>query len=122
MPRDKARPAAKRAAFRVGLRSGELLRFPDIGTPLSAMLIQRHGFEGVYARGAAVSAGLGVPDTRLTTLPGATGRIPRIARATALPVVAERNRAYIHVPIIARTTESGSGRLAGRTLRNLGST
>jgi methylisocitrate lyase len=45
--------AAKRAAFRAGLASGKLLRFPGAFSPLSAMLIARHGFEGVYVSGAA---------------------------------------------------------------------
>jgi methylisocitrate lyase len=39
--------ADKRAAFRAGLASGKLQRFPGAFNPLSAMLIARHGFEGV---------------------------------------------------------------------------
>jgi methylisocitrate lyase len=61
--------AAKRAAFRAGLASGKLLRFPGAFSPLSAMLIARHGFEGVYVSGAVIAADLGLPDIGLPRLP-----------------------------------------------------
>jgi hypothetical protein len=46
-----ATPAGeKRAAFRAGLTSGKLLRCPGAFNPLSAMLIERHGFDGLHLR------------------------------------------------------------------------
>ncbi|MGO1307527.1 MAG: isocitrate lyase/phosphoenolpyruvate mutase family protein, partial [Microbacterium gubbeenense] len=58
----------KRQRFREKLESGELLRFPGAFNPLSARLIERKGFEGVYISGAVLSADLGLPDIGLTTL------------------------------------------------------
>ena len=67
-------PGQKRAAFRAGLASGKLLRFPGAFSPLSAMLIARHGFEGVYVSGAVIAADLGLPDIGLTSLSEFAGR------------------------------------------------
>jgi len=58
----------RRRAFRAGLASGRLLRFPGAFTPLSAILIEQLGFEGVYVSGAVLSAELGLPDIGLTSL------------------------------------------------------
>ena len=56
-------------ALRAGLASGRLMRFPGAFNPLSRLLIERLGFEGVYVSGAVLSASLGLPDVGLTTLP-----------------------------------------------------
>jgi methylisocitrate lyase len=79
----------KRAAFRAGLKSGRLLRFPGAFSPLSAMLIARHGFVGIYVSGAVISADLGLPDIGLTSVSEVAGRAQQIARVTALPALDE---------------------------------
>jgi methylisocitrate lyase len=56
MRHDAASAADKRAAVRARLRSRDLLKFPGAFSPLSAMLIARHGFEGVCVSGASNSA------------------------------------------------------------------
>ena len=58
--------ADKRKAFRAALNTGNLLRFPGAFSPLVAMAIQRHGFDGVYVSGAALSASQPLAQTRLT--------------------------------------------------------
>ena len=55
----------KRARFREDLASGRLLRMPGAFNPLSARLIERKGFDGVYISGAVLSADLGLPDIGL---------------------------------------------------------
>ena len=55
-------PAQKRSDFRAALSSGKLLRFPGAFSPLASVLIERHGFEGVYISGAVLSADLALPD------------------------------------------------------------
>ena len=74
-------PAAeKRAAFRRRLSSGELLQLPGAFNPLSARLIERKGFDGVYISGAVISADLGLPDVGLTTATEVATRSRQIAR------------------------------------------
>jgi len=97
--------AAKRAAFRTGLASGKLLRFPGAFSPLSAMLIARHGFEGVYVSGAVIAADLGLPDIGLTTLTEVAGRATQIARVTALPSLADADTGFGEPMNVARTVQ-----------------
>ena len=56
----------KRKEFRAALKTGKLLRLPGAFSPLVAMAIQRHGFDGVYVSGAALSASQPLAQTRLT--------------------------------------------------------
>jgi len=105
MLHDTTTAAAKRAAFRAGLRSGELLRFPGAFSPLSAMLIARHGFEGVYVSGAVISADLGLPDIGLTTLTEVAGRAQQIARVTARPSLVDADTGFGEPMNTARTVQ-----------------
>jgi methylisocitrate lyase len=105
MLHDAASPADKRAAFRSGLASGQLLRFPGAFNPLSAMLIARHGFEGVYISGAVISADLGLPDIGLTTVTEVAGRAQQIARVTALPALVDADTGFGEPMNAARTVQ-----------------
>jgi methylisocitrate lyase len=105
MLHDATPPSQKRAAFRAGLASGTLQRFPGAFSPLSAMLIARHGFEGVYVSGAVVSADLGLPDIGLTTLSEVAGRAGQIARVTALPALVDADTGFGEPMNVARTVQ-----------------
>jgi methylisocitrate lyase len=97
--------AAKRAAFRQRLASGELLRMPGAFNPLSAMLIERKGFEGVYISGAVLSADLGLPDIGLTTLTEVAARGAQIARVTDLPTLIDADTGFGEPMNVARTVQ-----------------
>ena len=99
-------PTAKRAAFRAALASGELLRLPGAFNPLSARLIQRKGFEGVYVSGAVLAADLGLPDIGLTTLTEVAGRSAQIARVTDLPVLVDADTGFGEPLNVARTVQT----------------
>jgi methylisocitrate lyase len=101
-----ATPATqKRAAFRAGLTSGRLLRFPGAFNPLSAMLIARHRFEGVYVSGAVISADLGLPDIGLTTASEVAGRAQQIARVIPLPALVDADTGFGEPMNAARTVQ-----------------
>ncbi|TAM70634.1 MAG: methylisocitrate lyase [Microbacteriaceae bacterium] len=97
--------STKRAAFRERLASGELLRFPGAFNPLSARLIQRKGFDGVYVSGAVLSADLGLPDIGLTTLTEVAGRSAQIARMTDLPALVDADTGFGEPMNVARTVQ-----------------
>ncbi|WP_394552777.1 methylisocitrate lyase [Agromyces sp. MMS24-JH15] len=100
-------PAAeKRRLFRERLASGELLRFPGAFNPLSARLIERKGFEGVYISGAVLSADLGLPDIGLTTLTEVAGRGQQIARMTDLPALIDADTGFGEPMNVARTIQT----------------
>lgn len=96
-------PAEKRAAFRAGLDSGRLQRFPGAFSPLVAKLIAEIGFEGVYVSGAVMSADLGLPDIGLTTLTEVAGRGAQIAAVTDLPTLIDADTGFGEPMNAART-------------------
>ena len=98
-------PAEKRRLFRERLASGELLRFPGAFNPLSARLIERKGFEGVYISGAVLAADLGLPDIGLTTLSEVAGRGAQIARMTELPAIIDADTGFGEPMNVARTIQ-----------------
>jgi methylisocitrate lyase len=96
----------KRRMLRERLASGELLRFPGAFNPLSARLIERRGFEGVYISGAVLSADLGLPDIGLTTLTEVAGRGQQIARMTELPAIIDADTGFGEPMNVARTIQT----------------
>jgi methylisocitrate lyase len=102
----KKSAAEKRKEFHAALKSGKLLRMPGAFSPLVAMAIQRHGFDGVYISGAALSADLGLPDIGLTTLPEVAARGGAIAQATDLPALIDADTGFGEALNTARTIQA----------------
>lgn len=99
-------PAQKRQNLRDSLTTGKLLRFPGAFNPLSAMLIQDKGFEGVYISGAVLSADLGLPDIGLTTLTEVAHRASQITRMTDLPAIVDADTGFGEPMNVARTVQA----------------
>jgi methylisocitrate lyase len=97
--------AEKRTDFRKGLQSGRILRFPGAHAPIVAMEIERHGFDGIYLSGAALSADLGLPDIGLTTLTEVSQRGRQIARVTSLPAIIDIDTGFGEPMNAARTIQ-----------------
>lgn len=89
----------RRQAFRNGLASGRLMRFPGAFNPLSVLLIERLGFEGIYVSGADM------------IFPEALAGAEEISRF----------RQAVDAPVLANMTEFGKTELLGTaTLASLG--
>jgi len=101
-----ASAADRRIALREGLSSGRLLSFPGAFNPLSALLIERLGFDGVYVSGAVMAADLGLPDVGLTTLTEVVGRSQQIARVTNLPSLVDADTGFGEPMNVARTIQT----------------
>lgn len=69
------------------------------------MAVEQAGFEGVYISGAALSAGLGLPDIGLTTLSEVASSGQQIARATDLPVLIDADTGFGEPLNTARTVQ-----------------
>ena len=95
----------KRRAFRAGLDSGVIQRFPGAFTPLSTRLIQEKGFEGAYISGAVMANELGLPDIGLTTLTEVAQRGAQIARTTDLPTLIDGDTGFGEPMNVARTIQ-----------------
>lgn len=100
-----ANPFEKRKQFRDQLKSGKLLRFPGAFNPLSAMMIEKKGFEGVYISGSVLSNELGYPDVGLTTLSEVSNRGRQIARVTKLPSIIDADTGFGVAMNAARTIQ-----------------
>ena len=95
--------AEKRVALRRALDGPGIMRLPGAFNPLSAKLIERHGFEGVYISGAVISADLGLPDIGLTTLSEVSSRAAQISRLTSLPSIVDADTGFGEPLNVART-------------------
>jgi methylisocitrate lyase len=95
----------KRAALRRRLARGELLVMPGAFNPLSAMLIERRGFEAVYLSGAVLAAELGLPDVGLTTLSEVAQRAGQVARVTNLPLLVDADTGFGEPMNVARSVQ-----------------
>ncbi len=100
-----ANPFDKRKNFRSQLSSGKLLRFPGAFNPLSAIMIEKKGFEGVYISGSVLSNDLGYPDVGLTTLNEVGARGRQIARVTKLPAIIDADTGFGVAMNAARTIQ-----------------
>ncbi len=98
--------AEKRRHLRERLASGEILVLPGAFNPLSAMLIAKRGFEGLYVSGAVLAADLGLPDVGLTTLSEVTARSHQIARVVDVPVIVDADTGFGEPMNVARTVVS----------------
>lgn len=98
-------PREKRKKLRDALKSGKLLKFPGAFSPLSAMQIEKLGFEGVYISGSVISNDLGYPDVGLTTLTEVSQRGRQIARVTALPSIIDADTGFGVAMNAARTIQ-----------------
>ena len=97
--------AEKRLRLRSRLATGDLLVLPGAFNPLSAKLIERKHFDGVYVSGAVLAADLGLPDIGLTTLSEVATRSAQIARVTDLPTLVDADTGFGEPMNVARTVQ-----------------
>jgi methylisocitrate lyase len=102
---NQTQASEKRKKFRDGLKSGKLLKFPGAFNPLSAMQIEKLGFEGVYISGSVLSNELGYPDVGLTTLTEVAQRGRQISRVTNLPSIIDADTGFGVAMNAARTIQ-----------------
>ena len=102
---EKTSATEKRVSLRSRLAKGELLQFPGAFNPLSARLIEKQDFDGVYVSGAVMSAELGLPDIGLTTLSEVRLRAEQISRMTKLPTLVDADTGFGEAMNLARTVQ-----------------
>lgn len=102
---EKKSATQKRQELRGRLAKGELLQFPGAFNPLSARLIEKQDFDGVYVSGAVMSAELGLPDIGLTTLSEVRSRAEQISRMTKLPTLVDADTGFGEAINLARTVQ-----------------
>ncbi|MDP5026395.1 MAG: methylisocitrate lyase [Aquiluna sp.] len=102
---EKKSATQKRQELRGRLAKGDLLQFPGAFNPLSARLIEKQDFDGVYISGAVMSAELGLPDIGLTTLSEVRSRAEQISRMTKLPTLVDADTGFGEAMNLARAVQ-----------------
>lgn len=85
-------PAGER--FRALVERPEILQLPGAYNGLSALQAKAAGFGGLYLSGAAMSAGMGLPDLGIITIEDICFHIRQIARVSQLPVLADGDTGF----------------------------
>ena len=96
----------KRQIFRQNLKSGKILRFVGSFSPLVSLLIEKHGFEGIYVSGAVISSDLALPDVELVTLSELTERGTIIVQNSSLPGLVDADTGFGSLLNVARTVQT----------------
>jgi methylisocitrate lyase len=86
-------PVSKACRLREVL-STHTVAIPGAFNALTAMQIERAGYEVVYVSGAAISASRGLPDTGLISLADMSDEVTTIARAVSVPTIVDADTGY----------------------------
>ena len=92
--------------LRERMRAKQYLITPGITTALHAIIVEKAGFDYVYAGGYDASLTLlGLPDVGLMTETEMLANLRHVARATALPVIADADTGYGNAINVIRTVQ-----------------
>ncbi len=82
------------SSLRKRLRSGKIVRAMGAHNGLGARLIERTGFDAVWASGLEISTAYGVPDANILTMTENLDAARAIHEATALPIICDCDTGY----------------------------
>lgn len=115
---------SNRSTITKGQRLRELLERRTLAIPgafnaLTAMQIERAGFEALYVSGAAISAARGLPDIGLISLAEMAADAGVIANAVAIPAIVDADTGYGPPSMVMEAVrEFERGGLAGMQLED----
>jgi methylisocitrate lyase len=96
-----------RKKLRKMLESGKTLIVPGACDPISALLVERAGFQAVYIGSyATAAAGFGMPDVGLVTMREMAAYAKTITDAVDIPVIADGENGWNNAANIWRTIRS----------------
>ena len=90
----KKSSSEKRIELKNKLKKQKILKFPGAYNPLTAKLITKIGFEGIYISGAVMANDLGFPDIGITTLKEVSYRANQISRVSDLPSIVDADTGF----------------------------
>jgi phosphoenolpyruvate phosphomutase len=98
------RAEQKRRDLRAAVRADRAMVVVGAHDAMTARLIERHGFDGVWVSGLGVSAmAHGLPDLNLITLTETVGAATRIDSVTSLPVIVDCDNGFGSLSNVVRT-------------------
>lgn len=69
---------------------------------LSALLVERAGFDAVWASGFSISASMGIPDTNIVTASELVRKVDELVEAVTIPVIVDCDEGYGSLPSTLR--------------------
>lgn len=102
--------ASKASLFRQKFLNAKVpLRIVGAHDGLGAQLIEKYGFDGVWASGLEISASHGVPDANILTMTQYLERAQEMTMASTLPVIADVDTGYGNSSNVAYMVEQYEG-------------
>ncbi|MGH7274154.1 MAG: isocitrate lyase/phosphoenolpyruvate mutase family protein [Nitrospiria bacterium] len=96
---------SKAKRFREMLKQPGMIVLAGAHNALSAKLVERAGFEAVWASGFEISAAWGVPDASFLTMTENLQVVKQISDAASIPVIADCDTGYGNAINVMRTVE-----------------
>lgn len=97
---------SKATTLRKRLEKPEIIVLPGAYDVLSALLVERAGFETVFTTGFGASASmLGMPDVGLLTMPESLDLARRVSAAVEIPLIADMDTGYGNPLNVIRTVK-----------------
>ncbi|MCP4877323.1 MAG: phosphonopyruvate hydrolase [Gammaproteobacteria bacterium] len=96
-------------SLREMIAGSDLTRIMAAHNPLSAMLVEEAGFDGIWASGFELSAANGLPDVSLVSMAEHLATMRAMAERTSLPIVADVDTGYGNAINILHTIEQYEG-------------
>lgn len=87
------------------ISTGGMARVMAAHDPLSAMLVEEAGFDGIWASGFELSAAMGLADVSLVSMTEHLDNMRRMASRTHLPIVADIDTGYGNAINVLYTVE-----------------
>jgi len=98
--------------LRERLKQPTILEVPGAHDALSAVMARQAGFECLYISGAALTAGMALPDLGIMTIEELCVSTRRIFRATGLPLIVDADTGYGEVlnvmRVVSELSDSGA--------------
>lgn len=88
--------------LRQALTEGTMLRMIGAYDGLSAMLVEKAGFEGIWAGGLGISSAHGLPDAGLLTMTEFLAAASQIRSVTSLPILADVDSGFGDLNVVQR--------------------
>ena len=98
-------PAQSKARRLRELLNKQTIVLPGAFNGLTAMQIERAGFEALYVSGAAISAARGLPDIGLLSLTEVVSDAASIAKAVAIPAIVDADTGFGPPLSVVRTVQ-----------------
>ena len=90
--------------LRTQLAGERLVRLAGAHDGLTAVLIERAGFDGIWAGGLAICTSAGVPDAGLLTMTELLAAASQMRQASRLPIIADVDSGFGDSNVIGRMT------------------